>query len=57
MVDTVPVFTPGERYTDSIAVDGTDTIVRESDGIHLNGEGSSIAADLVLERIDEDFER
>jgi hypothetical protein len=57
VVDTVPVFTPGERYTDSIPVDGTDTIVRESDGIHLNGEGSSIAADLVLERIDEDFER
>ena len=55
IVDTVPVFTPGERYTDSIDVDGKDTIVRESDGIHLNEAGSSIAADLVVQRIDEDF--
>ena len=31
--------------------------MRESDGIHLNAEGSAIAADLVLERIDEDFTR
>ncbi len=55
VIDTVPIFTPGERYTDSIPVDGRDTIVRESDGIHLNDEGSSIAADLVLDRIDQDF--
>ena len=41
IVDTVDVFTPGERYTDSIEVDGKDTIVRESDGIHLNEAGSA----------------
>ncbi len=40
IIDTVPVFTPGGRYTDSIEVDGADTIVRESDGIHLNEAGS-----------------
>jgi lysophospholipase L1-like esterase len=57
VVDTVPVFTPGERYSDSISVDGQETLVRESDGIHLNAEGSAIAADLVLDAIDEDFER
>ncbi len=57
VVDTVPVFTPGERYTDTIEVDGQNTIVRESDGIHLNQAGSAIAADLVLDRIDEDFTR
>jgi hypothetical protein len=57
VVDTVPVFTPGERYSDAIEVDGAETIVRESDGIHLNPEGSSIAADLVIDRIDEDFTR
>jgi hypothetical protein len=57
VVDTVPVFTPGERYSDAIDVDGAETIVRESDGIHLNPEGSSIAADLVIDRIDEDFTR
>ena len=55
MIDTVPIFTPGERYRDAIEVDGEETIVRESDGIHLNDVGSAIAADAVLERIDEDF--
>ena len=48
IIDTVPVFTPGERYSDSIEVDGSETIVRESDGIHLNEAGSAIAADLVI---------
>jgi hypothetical protein len=57
VVDTVPVFTPGERYSDAIDVDGRETIVRESDGIHLNPAGSAIAADLVLDHIDEDFNR
>ena len=45
------------RYRDSIEVDGEDTIVRESDGIHLNDAGAAIAADAVLERIDQDFTR
>ncbi|MQA72767.1 MAG: DUF459 domain-containing protein [Solirubrobacterales bacterium] len=57
VVDTVPIFTPGERYRDAIDVDGTETIVRESDGIHLNETGAGIAADAVLERIDQDFTR
>ena len=57
VVDTVPTFTPGGRYSDAIEVDGEERIVRESDGIHLNATGSAIAADLVLEQIDEDFER
>ncbi len=57
VIDTVPIFTPGERYRDAIQVDGSETIVRESDGIHLNETGSSIAADAVLERIDQDFTR
>ena len=46
----------GVRYRDAIDVDGQQTIVRESDGIHLNDEGSSIAADAVIDRIDDDFE-
>jgi len=57
IVDTVPIFTPGDSYRDAIDVDGAETIVRESDGIHLNAEGSSIAADAVLDRIDADFTR
>ena len=56
IIDTVPVFTPGERYSDSISVDGKEEIVRESDGIHLNEAGSSIAADLVLDRLSQDFD-
>lgn len=57
VVDTVPVFTPGGRYRDSMPIDGEETIVRESDGIHLNEAGSAVAADLVLERLDADFTR
>ena len=55
IVDTVPVFTPGERYRDAIEIDGDQTIVRESDGIHLNEAGSGVAADEVLRRVDQDF--
>jgi hypothetical protein len=57
LLDMVSLFTPGERYTDSIEVDGAETLVRESDGIHLNEAGSALAADLVLERIAADFTR
>ncbi len=57
VIDTVPIFTPGEEYRDSIEIDGRQTIVRESDGVHLNDAGSALAADAVLERIDADFSR
>jgi hypothetical protein len=56
IVDLIPTFTPGDRYRDSIDVNGEQTIVRVSDGIHLNEQGSSIAADLVLAAIDKDFD-
>jgi hypothetical protein len=56
VVDLVPTFTPGDSYRDSITIDGKQTIVRESDGIHLNEEGSSVAADLVLGALDRDFD-
>jgi len=56
VIDLVPTFTPGDSYRDSMAIDGKQTIVRESDGIHLNDEGSSLAADLVLEAVDRDFD-
>lgn len=57
VIDTVAAFTPGESYSDSISIDGEETIVRESDGIHLNDEGSALAAEIVLDAIDRDFER
>ncbi|MGI8461858.1 MAG: hypothetical protein ACR2OC_09540 [Solirubrobacterales bacterium] len=50
-----PIFAPDGEYTDSIDVDGESTIVRESDGIHLNDVGSAIAADEVIEAVDQDF--
>ena len=40
VIDTVPIFTPGGVYRDSMKIDGTPTIVRRSDGIHLNEAGS-----------------
>ena len=56
VVDLQPTFTPGDSYRDSIEIDGKQTIVRESDGIHLNEEGSSVAADLVLQAVHRDFD-
>jgi hypothetical protein len=55
VLDLVPVFTPGDSYRDSMSIDGKQTIVRQSDGIHLNEAGSSLAALLVLAAVDRDF--
>jgi hypothetical protein len=55
VVDTVPTFTPGDIYRDAMSVAGTQTIVRQSDGIHLNDAGSSLLASIVLARIGQDF--
>ena len=51
VLDMASVFTPGFRYRDAI----DDEIVRESDGIHLNGRGASLAADRVLSALRRDF--
>jgi lysophospholipase L1-like esterase len=56
VIDLVPRFTPGDSYRDSIEIGGQQTIVRESDGIHLNEDGSSVAADMVLQALDRDFD-
>jgi lysophospholipase L1-like esterase len=55
VVDTVPTFTPGNRYRDAMTIDGQPTIVRQSDGIHLNDAGSSLAEKLVLRSVAQDF--
>lgn len=55
VLDMVPIFTPGFRYRASMPVDGEDTIVRESDGIHLNDRGSELAADTVMAALEQDF--
>jgi hypothetical protein len=36
-------------------VGGSEQIVRESDGIHLNETGSSVAADIVVADLDKEF--
>jgi lysophospholipase L1-like esterase len=54
-LDMEEIFTPGGRYRDAMEVDGRRQIVREADGIHLNGRGAGIAADAVLEAVREDF--
>jgi lysophospholipase L1-like esterase len=54
VIDTVPIFTPA-GYRDSMPVKGVDTIVREPDGIHLNGPGSNLLADVVVADLSRDF--
>jgi lysophospholipase L1-like esterase len=55
VLDTVPIFTPGGVYRDAMGVSGTQTIVRQSDGIHLNEAGSSLLAGIVLAKVEQDF--
>ncbi|HEX5909170.1 MAG TPA: GDSL-type esterase/lipase family protein [Thermoleophilaceae bacterium] len=54
-LDMVPVFTPEGRYRDAVETDGRKRVVRDPDGIHLNGEGASVAADEVEQAIQKDF--
>jgi hypothetical protein len=55
MLDMGAIFTPGGRYRDAMSVNGSGQIVRQSDGIHLNQAGASIAADAVLRALRADY--
>jgi lysophospholipase L1-like esterase len=55
VIDSVPIFTPA-GYRAAMPVNGTDTIVRASDGIHLNETGANLLAGVVLDRIRQDFD-
>ena len=57
VLDMAELFTPGDRYRDAMTVDGRRRIVRDADGIHLNGAGAGVAAGVVLDRIRDDFGR
>ena len=48
------MFTP-KGYRDAMPINGEDTIVRQPDGIHLNDKGAAFLADIVIERIGQDF--
>jgi hypothetical protein len=55
VLDMTELFTPGGRYRDAMEVDGRRQIVRDADGIHLNGDGAQLAADAVLAAVRRDF--
>jgi len=55
VINTVPIFTPGGVYRDAMKIGGVATIVRESDGIHLNDAGSSLLARTVIAEMKQNF--
>jgi lysophospholipase L1-like esterase len=55
VLDMAELFTPGGRYRDAMEVDGRRRIVRDADGVHLNGAGAELAAERVLEAVRRDF--
>ena len=55
VLDMSELFTPGGDYRDAMTVDGRRQIVREADGVHLNGTGAGIAAEVVLDAVRRDF--
>jgi hypothetical protein len=57
VLDMAALFTPDGRYRDAITVDGRRRIVRDADGIHLNGAGAGLAAEALLEAVRRDFAR
>jgi hypothetical protein len=57
LIDTVPIFTPGDRYRDEVEIAGRPTLVREADGIHLNRRGAALLADRVEAALARDFTR
>jgi lysophospholipase L1-like esterase len=48
VIDLVRVFTPGGRYRASMPIGGRMVRVRQSDGVHLNTTGASLAASIVI---------
>jgi len=54
VIESVPIFTPG-GYRDAMPIAGVNTIVRESDGVHLNDAGSKLLAGYVLTDLSRDF--
>lgn len=55
IVDVANAVTPHDRYRASMRVDGDRTIIRASDGIHLNEAGAEVAADMVMDALRADL--
>jgi lysophospholipase L1-like esterase len=54
LIDLPRVFTPGGRYRDAMKLGGKLVRVRQSDGIHLNTAGASLAASIVIRALRRD---
>jgi lysophospholipase L1-like esterase len=54
LLDMGAIFTPGLVYRDAMPVNGKTTVVRQSDGIHLNHAGALIAAHAILRALHKD---
>jgi lysophospholipase L1-like esterase len=54
VIDLVPVFSPGDRFRQTITFRGRTVDARQDDGIHLSNAGASVAATLVVDRLRED---
>src|SRR3954464_15650285 len=54
VIDSRPICTP-EGCLGAMKIDGKETIVRASDGIHLNEPGSKVQAQNLIGRINRDF--
>ena len=48
VIDLVDVFTPGGRYRDSMRIGDRLVRVRQSDRVHLNRAGASLAASVII---------
>ncbi len=55
VLDMERIFTPGGNYRAAMDVGGTQRIVRNADGVHLNDEGAKLAASTVLRALEKDF--
>lgn len=55
VLDMEQTFTPNDRFRNAMTIGRRRRIVREPDGIHLNGDGSKLAAEIVLRALARDF--
>ncbi len=56
VLDMESLFTPDDRYRSAMEIDGERKIVREPDGIHLNGTGAELAAEQVAAALRRDYD-
>jgi lysophospholipase L1-like esterase len=51
VIDLVPVFTPGNRFRQTVTFHGKTVSARQPDGVHLSTAGARIAASLIIDRL------